>query len=72
MMKAYRKKTVQFMRPYLVGEDLTNISVPKEHIANKGDMIAFDEHNPTDVCLIPKEFFDNNYVEVVESERAEV
>ena len=72
MMKAYRDKNVQFMRPYLVGEDLEHVSVPYDnYVAVEGDMIAFNENDPTDVWLISKEFFDNNYVEVSEPEWTE-
>ena len=51
------------MRPYVVGEDLTDITVGENDLVGEGGMIAI---NATEVCkdwYIPKAFFDSNYQE---------
>ena len=57
----YRKKLVQPMRPYIVGEDLTGISVNKEDTPELGGMIAINPDNPEDKWYVGKEFFEKNY-----------
>lgn len=59
--KNYRKKLVQPMRPYIVGEDLTGISVSKEDTPELGGMIAINPNNQEDVWYVGKEFFEKNY-----------
>lgn len=60
--KLYRKKALQLMRPYILGEDLTGISVNKEDTPGLGGMIAINPHNPEDKWYVAKEFFEENYV----------
>jgi hypothetical protein len=60
-MKFYRKKTQQPMRPYIVGEDLTGVSVSPEDIPREGGMIAINITNPADQWYIDKAFFEANY-----------
>ena len=57
----YRKKTIQPMRPYKPGEDLTGVSVSPEDNPKQGDMIAVNPKNPNDAWLVAKEFFEANY-----------
>ncbi len=67
-MKNYRKKNVQPMRPYVDGEDLTGISVsPEDQKLDTlaGGMIAINPNNPNDKWYIAKQFFNDNYEEVV-------
>ena len=62
-MKNYRKKLVQPMRPYIVGEDMSGISVNKEDTPEEGGMIAVNPNNSEDKWYIGKEFFSANYEE---------
>ena len=57
----YRKKNVQPMRPYVVGEDLSGVSVNKEDTPEEGGMIAVNPANPEDKWYVAKAFFEANY-----------
>ena len=57
----YRKKTIQPMRPYVPGEDLTGISVSPEDTPEEGGMIAVNPKNPLDQWYVAKKFFEDNY-----------
>lgn len=59
----YRKTAKQPMRPYVVGEDLTGISVNKEDTPEEGGMIAVNPKNPEDRWYVAKQFFLDNYEE---------
>lgn len=61
--KDYRKKNVQPMRPYVVGEDLTDISVSAEDTPEEGGMIAVNPDNEVDKWYVGKQFFQDNYEE---------
>ena len=61
MWKKYRKTAIQEMRPYIPGEDLSNISVSKEDIPEEGGMIARNAKNPNDQWYVAKDFFEENY-----------
>lgn len=62
--KLYRKKVLQPMRPYVVGEDLTGISVNKEDTPELGGMIARNPLNHEDQWYVAKKFFNDNYEQV--------
>lgn len=62
MYKLYRKKALQNLRPYIMGEDLTGISVNKEDTPEEGGMIAVNDKNPEDKWYVAKQFFIDNYV----------
>lgn len=64
MIRDYRKKSVQPMRPYVVGEDLTNVSVSEEDTPEEGGMIAIGSDNGA-MWYISKTFFNLNYEEVL-------
>ena len=64
VFKAYRKRHLQPMRPYIPGEDMTGISVNKEDTPELGGMIAVNANNPEDQWYVGKKFFEDNYVEV--------
>lgn len=64
-IKQYQKKGVQAMRPYIPGEDLTGVSVSEEDTPEAGGMIAIGADNEAR-WYVSKDFFDQNYVEVVE------
>lgn len=51
------------MRPYIPGEDLTNISVWEGDKLEEGGMIAINPSNPKDKWYVAKKFFQENYVE---------
>ena len=59
--KNYKKNNVQPMRPYEVGEDMTNINVDETTIPALGGMIAIDPQNLSDRWYISPEFFAANY-----------
>ena len=60
--KRYRRKGVTEMRPYVPGEELTNISVSKEDDPpNDMGMIARDPKNHSDQWYVAKHYFENNY-----------
>lgn len=68
MWKEYRKKVIATteMRPYVPGEDLTGISVSiADDPPEEGDMIARNPKNSADMWLVGKEYFNDNYEEVV-------
>jgi Co/Zn/Cd efflux system component len=62
--KLYRKKALQPMRPYILGEDLTGISVNKEDTPELGGMIARNPLNHEDQWYVAKKFFNDNYEQV--------
>lgn len=57
------KPQTQLMRPYLVGEDLTGVSVsePDKSNLNDGGWIAISRDNPDDKWFVAKKFYDDNY-----------
>lgn len=59
--KNYRKKSIQAMRPYIPGEDLTGIAVNTEDMPEEGGMIAVNASNPKDQWYVGKKFFADNY-----------
>jgi hypothetical protein len=61
MWKKYRKITMQEMRPYIPGEDLSGISINAEDTPEKGGMIARNANNHKDQWYVSKEFFERNY-----------
>lgn len=66
-MKNYRKVAIQPMRPYVEGEDLSEISVSPEDLklpTLEGGMIAVSSDNPADKWYVAEVFFKKNYEEV--------
>lgn len=59
--RCYKKTSLQEMRPYILGEDLTGISVNKEDTPEEGGMIARNTKNPKDQWYVAKKFFNDNY-----------
>jgi hypothetical protein len=49
------------MRPYVVGEDLTGVSVQSEDTPEEGGMIAVNSKNVNDQWYVAKKFFEENY-----------
>lgn len=59
--KAYRKKVTQEMRPYVVGEDMTGITVSEVDTLEVGGMIARNAKDPSDQWYVAAKFFADNY-----------
>jgi hypothetical protein len=59
--KNYRKKSIQPMRPYIPGEDLTGVSVSLADTPEYGGMIAVNPANQNDRWYVAKAFFQENY-----------
>jgi len=65
--KDYRKKNVQPLRPYVMGEDLNEVSVsgPDLQLSTlEGGMIAVNPNDPKDKWYVSKGFFEDHYEEV--------
>lgn len=63
--KKYNRIQIAELRPYIEGEDLTNIDVStidkKNGSPKSGDMIARNPDNHSDKWLISKEYFEKNF-----------
>ncbi len=57
----YRKSALQEMRPYILGEDMSGISVSAEDTPEEGGMIARNAKNPNDQWYVARQFFLDNY-----------
>ena len=57
----FRKRGIQAMRPYVLGEDLTGVSVAAVDTPEPGGMIARNADNPADQWYVAKAFFEKNY-----------
>ena len=57
----YVKKGTQLMRPYIRGEDLSEISVSPDDTPEAGGMIAINRNNPNVQWYVSKAFFEANY-----------
>ena len=64
MWKQYRRIGLSEMRPYVVGEDLTGISVGDEDTPKEGDMIGRRPNNHADQWLVEMRYFEENLEEV--------
>ena len=53
------------MRPYIAGEDLSNISVNREDIPEEGGFIAQNIDNPKDMWYVGKDYFGKMQFEEV-------
>lgn len=65
MFRNYRKKNVQPMRPYVLGESLDGVSVSEGDTPGVGGMIAVNAKDPSDQWYVAMKFFMENY-EVVD------
>jgi len=65
MFKKYRRTNIAEMRPYIKGEDITDISVadvdnPEEDMG----MIARNPKNHKDQWYIARKYFEENFEEI--------
>jgi hypothetical protein len=58
--KQYKRKGLSEMRPYVVGEDLTGISVSQADTPEEGGMIARNPKNHADQWYVAKKYFEDN------------
>lgn len=58
--KKYRRKSYSEMRPYILGEDLSKISIANVDNPEKGGMIARNPENHDDMWYVAKEYFQKN------------
>ena len=69
MFKKYRRTKIEEMRPFIVGEELSDrVSLTEADKENgspkRGDMIARNPVNYNDQWLIAKDFFMANFEEI--------
>ncbi|MCK4782765.1 MAG: hypothetical protein KAV87_03365 [Desulfobacteraceae bacterium] len=50
------------MRPYIPGEDLSNISIAEVDIPELGGMVARNPKNHKDQWYVAKQYFEDNLV----------
>lgn len=64
--KQYRRRELSELRPYVLGEDLTNVSVSDvDHPETDMGMIARNPKNPDDQWYVARQYFEDN-LELVE------
>lgn len=63
MWKQYKRKGLSEMRPYVLGEDLSGISVSGEDTPEEGGMIARNPANHDDQWYVSKAYFEANLEE---------
>lgn len=64
MWNNYKRKGLSEMRPYVLGEELTGVSISEADKQNgspkEGDMIARNPKNHDDQWLVAKKYFEDN------------
>jgi hypothetical protein len=64
-MPFYRKKKLQELTPWTEDLPMDLVSISEADKRNgspkNGDMIAFNPNDATDMWLVAKDFFDDNY-----------
>ena len=69
--RQYRRKQIAELRPWLLGDDMTGISVSPEDTKagspKEGDMIARNPKNHADQWLVAAAYFADNFEPVEES-----
>ncbi len=65
LFKQYKRKGLSEMRPYIVGENLSNISVSNTDTPEDGGMVARNPENHDDQWYVAKKYFEDN-LELVE------
>lgn len=64
--KEYRRKGTVLLRPYIIGEDLSKVSVSQAdkdsgYLSTEGNYIAINKDNQEDQWFINSDFFNKNY-----------
>lgn len=63
--KTYKRIGITEMRPYVLGEDLTGVSVSSvDHPETDMGMIARNPKNPQDQWYVARKYFEENMEEV--------
>jgi len=57
----FRKKVTQPMRPYIPGEDMTDIFINPGDTPEEGGMIAMNPQNADSKWYVTKQYFLENY-----------
>lgn len=57
----FRRKGLAEMRPYIVGEDLSGVSVSAEDTPEPGGMIARNPKNHNDQWYVARRYFEDNF-----------
>ncbi len=61
----YRRRQIAELRPYLVIDDMTGVSISPEDTKagspKEGDMIARNPKNHADQWLVAKQYFEDNF-----------
>lgn len=65
--KQYQRKGLSEMRPYIVGEDLSKVSVNPVDRPEEGGMIARNPKNHEDQWYVAKKYFEDNLEPAVET-----
>ena len=60
MFRQYKRKGLSEMRPYIVGENLSNISVSNTDTPEDGGMVARNPKNHDDQWYVAKKYFEDN------------
>jgi len=61
--KQYIRTNIAEMRPYILGEDLSNISVNRvDNPRTDMGMVARNPNNHDDMWYIAKEYFETNFM----------
>ena len=60
--KKYVRKGFSEMRPYVPGEDLSNVSVAAVDIPELGGMVARNPKNYEDQWYVAKQYFEDNLI----------
>lgn len=59
--KKYIRKGFSEMRPYIPGEDMSNISVSNVDLLEEGGMIGRNSKNHKDQWYVAKQYFEDNF-----------
>ncbi len=60
--KLYKRTGLSLMRPYILGEDLSDISVSDEDDPpNDMGMVAQNQNNPKDQWYVARQYFEDNF-----------
>lgn len=68
IFKKYTRKGFSEMRPYILDEDLSGVSVADVDIPELGGMIARNPKNHQDQWYVAKQYFEDN-LELAEQEK---